>query len=90
MSKRVPLSARRARDKKGGLDALIRPTGGERKREEKPLVKATYYIRPEQVVALETIQLEERQKTGKRKDKSELVQEALDLLIGKYQMKTAS
>ena len=89
MSKRVPLSARRAQDRKG-LDALIRPTGGEKKQEEKPLVKATYYIRPEQVVALEMIQLEERQKTGKRKDKSELVQEAIDLLIGKYQVKTAS
>jgi hypothetical protein len=49
-------------------------------------VKATYYIRPEQVVALESIQLGERQKTGKRKDKSELVQEALDLLFAKYKV----
>ena len=85
MSKRVSLSARRAQDKKG-IDALIQPTG-EPKQADKPLVKATYYIRPEQVVALESIQLEERQKTGKRKDKSELVQEALDLLFAKYRVK---
>jgi hypothetical protein len=82
VSKRVSLSARRAQDKKG-IDALIQPTG-EPKQADKPLVKATYYIRPEQVVALESIQLGERQKTGKRKDKSELVQEALDLLFTKY------
>jgi hypothetical protein len=86
VSKRVSLSERRSQDKKG-IDALIQPTG-EPKRVDKPLVKATYYIRPEQVVAIESIQLEERQKTGKRKDKSELVQEALDLLFAKYHVKT--
>jgi hypothetical protein len=84
VSKRVSLSERRSQDKKG-IDALIQPTG-EPKQANKPLVKATYYIRPEQVVALESIQLEERQKTGKRKDKSELVQEALDLLSAKYRV----
>jgi hypothetical protein len=86
VSKRVSLSDRRAQDKKG-IDALIQSTG-EPKQEDKPLVKATYYIRPEQVVALESIQLEERQRTGKRKDKSELVQEALDLLFAEYRVKT--
>lgn len=85
MSKRVSLSERRSQDKKG-IDALIQSTG-EPKQTEKPLVKATYYIRPEQVVSLESIQLQERQKTGKRKDKSELVQEALDLLFAKYHVK---
>ncbi len=85
MSKRISLGERRLQDKKG-IDALIQSTG-EPKQTEKSLVKATYYIRPEQVVALESIQLEERQKTGKRKDKSELVQEALDLLFAKYRVK---
>jgi hypothetical protein len=84
VSKRVSLSERRSQDKKG-IDALIQSTG-EPKQADKPLVKATYYIRPEQVVALESIQLGERQKTGKRKDKSELVQEALDLLFAKYKV----
>ncbi len=85
MSKRISLSERRSQDKKG-IDALIQPTG-EPKQADKPLVKATYYIRSEQVISLESIQLQERQKTGKRKDKSELVQEALDLLFAKYHIK---
>ena len=44
----------------------------------------TVYVRPDQVLALEEIQLAERKRTGKRKDKSELVQEAFDLLIVKH------
>lgn len=86
MNKRVPLSQRRADDQKG-VDALFEPTapasrGGEPKEK---LIKATYYIRPEQVIALERIQLAERQRLGKRRDKSELVQEALELLIARYE-----
>lgn len=46
--------------------------------------KVTLYIRPDQVLALERIQLEQREKTGRKPDKSVLVQEALDLLAGKY------
>jgi hypothetical protein len=44
----------------------------------------TLYVRPDQVLAIEAIQLEERRRTGSRPDKSALVQEALDLLINKY------
>lgn len=91
MNKRVPLSERRAGDRRG-VDALFEPTTpreadatpGEPEPTPK-LVKATYYIRPEQVIALESIQLAERQRLGRRRDKSELIQEALDLLIAKYQ-----
>ncbi|HXG90869.1 MAG TPA: hypothetical protein VNN73_00680 [Blastocatellia bacterium] len=46
--------------------------------------KVTLYVRPDQVVAIEEIQLEQRRRTGRRPDKSALVQEALDLLIQKY------
>jgi hypothetical protein len=93
VNKRVPLSERRADDRRG-VDALFEPTvpnsPGEASFPGEPapapkLVKATYYIRPEQVIALESIQLAERQRLGKRRDKSELIQEALDLLIAKYQ-----
>jgi hypothetical protein len=69
-------------------------TGREQERSVKPgeekqaalnsLIKVTYYIRPEQNVELEKIQLAERRKSGKRKDKSILVREAIDLLIRKY------
>ncbi|HKP12496.1 MAG TPA: hypothetical protein VJZ91_10315 [Blastocatellia bacterium] len=48
------------------------------------LAKVTLYVRPDQVVAIEAIQLQERRHTGVRPDKSALVQEGLDLLIRKY------
>jgi hypothetical protein len=48
------------------------------------LEKVTLYVRPEQVLHIEEIQLQQRRKTGNRPDKSDLVQEALDLLIQKY------
>ena len=51
------------------------------------LSKVTLYVRPEQVVEVESIQLAERKRTGLRPDKSSLVQEALDLLINKYRRK---
>lgn len=87
MAKRISLSERRAKDSRGGgVDALFSPpaTAPERPSVASKLVKATFYVRPEQILALESIQLAERQKSGKRRDKSELVQEALDLLIKKY------
>lgn len=51
---------------------------------DKQLAKVTLYVRPDQVLAIEAIQLEERRRTGSRPDKSALVQEALDLLMKKY------
>ena len=54
---------------------------------DKQLAKVTLYVRSEQVVAIEAIQLDERRRTGSRPDKSALVQEALDLLISKYRPK---
>lgn len=50
----------------------------------KELAKVTLYLRPDQVIAIESIQLQERKRTGSRRDKSVLVQEAIDLLIAKY------
>ena len=51
---------------------------------DKESVKVTLYVRPDQIIGIETIQLQERKRTGIRPDKSALVQEALDLLISKY------
>ena len=87
MNKRVPLSQRRSDDQRG-VDALFEPTAPDEPEAQKvaeKLIKATYYIRPEHVIALERIQLAERQRLGKRRDKSDLVQEALDLLIARYE-----
>lgn len=86
MNKRIPLSQRRTDDQKG-VDAIFEPTAPAPRDEEpkEKLVKATYYIRPEHVIALERIQLAERQRLGKRRDKSDLIQEAIGLLIARYE-----
>ena len=90
MTKRVSLSERRLQDRKG-VDAILagtNPAAGEGTAgpgAAKPrLEKVTLYVRPEQVLGLEEIQLRERRRTGKKPDKSDLVQEALDLLIQRY------
>ena len=84
MPKRVPLSQRKSSTPKG-VDAVIQSTENETiDNNEKTIEKVTLYIRSEQVIALEQIQLAQRQRTGKKPKKSELVQEALDLLIEKY------
>jgi len=88
MSKRISLSDRRSQDRRG-LDAILGEASPETSPSEvaeprKKLEKVTLYVRPEQVMQIEEIQLQERRRTGKRPDKSDLVQEALDLLIQKY------
>jgi hypothetical protein len=86
MSKRVPVTNRRNQDRRG-IDAIL---GDPASVAQGPpavrpkLEKVTLYVRPDQVIQIEAIQLQERRRTGKRPDKSDLVQEALDLLIQKY------
>lgn len=97
MAKRIPLSERRASDARG-VEVLFRSPeknaeaqqqiAGEPESEAPTklvLAKVTIYIRPEQVIAIESIQLAQRQQTGQKPDKSALLQEAVDLLIAKYQ-----
>lgn len=85
----MSLKERRHADARG-VDAIITApttptTDAAFADEARPEVsKVTLYIRPDQVVALERIQLEQREKTGKKPDKSVLVQEALDMLTEKY------
>ena len=92
-SSRTSLKDRRERDTRG-VDVIFNAPPGEGEADggqetlqaqAKPaLAKVTIYVRPEQVTAIEEIQLAERKRTGKRRDKSDLVQEALDLLIDRY------
>jgi len=91
MSKRVPVSDRRNQDRRNqdrrGIDAILgdsAATPPDAPAARPKLEKVTLYVRPDQVVRIEEIQLQERRRTGKRPDKSDLVQEALDLLIQKY------
>jgi hypothetical protein len=74
MSKRVPVNNRRRSAPEVQSGSLVRPK----------FEKVTLYVRPDQVLSVEEIQLEQRRRTGKRPNKSDLVQEALDLLIQKY------
>ena len=88
MTKRTRLSDRRTQDRRG-IDALLGEPASDSTSEPPPeprkkLEKVTLYVRPEQIMQIEEIQLQERRRTGKRPDKSDLVQEALDLLIQKY------
>ena len=44
-------------------------------------VKATFYLDPEHVIALEELRLRLLKETGKKIDKSELVRRAIELLV---------
>ncbi len=48
------------------------------------LVRMTIFIRNDQMIDLEQIQVDERRRTGVKPDKYILAQEAYDLLIQKY------
>jgi hypothetical protein len=82
VAKRVSLHERRAQDQQGFEKFFTSPSPPKPTAEK--LMKATYYIRLDQDIALASIQLAERQRSGRRCDKSELVREALDLLMSKY------
>lgn len=84
-NKRTPLSDRRAQDKKGVDVIFDTPAQAPSEAKQPKLAKVTMYVRAEQIEAVEEIQFKERKRTGKKPDKSDLFQEALDLLIEKYQ-----
>lgn len=54
------------------------------------LAKATFYLRPEQILKLEEIRLEAMREGKARLDKSALVREAIDLLVSQYAGKPAN
>lgn len=68
-------AAKRAKDSR---EPKARQSGTDGK------AKVTLYIRLDQVAAIEEIQLDQRRKTGKKPDKQDLIQEAVDLLIREY------
>lgn len=53
-------------------------------REERPYVKATFYLLPEHEIAIEEIRLQLRRGGDRDIDKSMLVREAIELLGKKY------
>ncbi len=81
--KRTSLDERLKETKPKPVDSIFEPTGSP-----KPVLKKlTAYILPEHYIALEEIQLNQLKKTGNKPDKSELFQEAIELLIDKYRTK---
>lgn len=51
------------------------------KSEKQPLVKATFYLNPENILALEELRLKAIKEQGEKIDKSTLVREAINLLV---------
>ena len=49
------------------------------------LVKATFYLAPNDIIALEELQLSVRKREGRKANKSELIREAISLLIKSYE-----
>ncbi|MCS6902938.1 MAG: hypothetical protein NZO41_01510 [Candidatus Bipolaricaulota bacterium] len=48
------------------------------------LVKATFYLDPNDIVSLEELQLTIRKREGRKANKSELMREAIALLVKEY------
>ena len=48
------------------------------------LVKATFYLGPNDIIALEELQLSVRKREGRKANKSELIREAIMLLVKSY------
>ncbi len=82
-TKRTSLKDRRAQDRKG-VDAIIPTSSTVPPALDAARTKVTVYIRPDQVVAIEDLQLVIRKDTGTRPDKSALIQQAIDLLMEKH------
>jgi len=51
------------------------------------LVKATFYLKSDQVLKLEEIRLDSMRKGKAKRDKSDLVRQAIDLLVSQYASK---
>ncbi|MBI1744930.1 hypothetical protein HYR54_17950 [Candidatus Acetothermia bacterium] len=49
------------------------------------LVKATFYLAPDDIISLEELQLSVRKREGRKANKSELIREAISLLIKSYE-----
>jgi hypothetical protein len=48
------------------------------------LIKATFYLASDDIIALEELQLSVRKREGRKANKSELIREAISLLVKSY------
>jgi len=72
----VPLRRQRVKSAKSVKSTAKEP--------EKGLVKATFYLAQKHIIALEELRLKLMKQRGRRVDKSELVREAIELLVEHY------
>lgn len=64
---------------------FYKPKSQKNSEESAPgLVKATFYLAPEDIIALEELQLKIRKREGRKANKSELMREAIALLVKEY------
>jgi len=63
---------------------FYKPTSKDSEGSTSGLVKATFYLAPDDVIALEELQLAIRKRTGRKANKSELMREAIALLVKEY------
>ena len=84
--KRIPLSEKRKAVLKG-VEAVFQQAEEEKKTKSvKPKIrKVTYDIEESLVLKLETIQLKQRYRTGDKPTKNQLIAEAIELLVEKYE-----
>ena len=83
MAKRTPVTDVSERIYGGALERLTgKPVGPPLQREPAPpLEKVTFYLPAEKVVALEELKLKVLKVTGRKLSRSQLVEQALDLLL---------
>ena len=63
---------------------FYKPTSKDSEGTAPGLVKATFYLAPDDIIALEELQLQIRKRTGRKANKSELMREAIALLVKEY------
>lgn len=71
-------------EQQGDTSGDMSPGGESEHTHARTRVRMSYNIRPEQDLDLEEVQKTLRLRTGKKPTKSELVEEAIDLLTEKY------
>lgn len=66
------------------MKAFYKPSAVKSSEAAPGLVKATFYLAPDDVIALEELQLQIRKRHGRKANKSELMREAIALLVKEY------
>lgn len=61
-------------------ESIFNRTQGQVPGEKKHRIKATFYLQPDDILVIDSVQSEEFKKTGKKPERSEIVSRAIQLL----------